>query len=342
MAKRAGGSLIVDFQHHYTPPEFLGPRQRAEISQLDANGNPESPFNPLICDLPAHIRMMDKAGIDVAVLSSGAGFDNQDAASCRRLNDLMKKAEVDFPGRFLSLGHVPSLKGAEAVAELERCKRELGLPGVAIGSELKGKSLDAEELGPFWAACERLDLYVFVHPLGGAIAWNQMYADDLARAVGWEFSLIAATIRLINRGVLDRHPGLRVQFAHFCGGVAHYLPRLRGFAQHDRWFTADVPNHNRKPARSLDHYLRERLMYDCAGWAGPNNAAAWGMDWIRNNLASGAVSQTVFASDYPRAVNDDDEMVSYVAAYRKLDAAATIDANATKLIAKLPVPTTPR
>jgi hypothetical protein len=74
---------------------------------------------------------------------------------------------------------------------------------------------------------------------------------------------------------------------------------------------------------------------------GPNNAAGWGMDWIRNNLASCALSQTVFASDYPRAVNDDDEMAAYVAAYRSLREAAVIDANAAKLLPKLSVPAKP-
>jgi len=330
--------MIIDFQHHYTPPEMLGSKQGEGISaRLDENGNPSYLVNPLLSDLPAHIRMMDKAGIDIAVLSSGAGFDNQDAASCRHLNNRVKDAEVDFPGRFIGLAHVPALKGREAVAELERCKRDLGFPGVTIGSELQGLPLDTEELAPFWAACERLDLYVFIHPLPAVINWNLMYADDLGRALGWEYSLMTATVRLINSGTLDRHPALKVQFAHFCGGVSRYLPRFRGFVQREKWGTKDVPNHNRRAARDYDHYLRERLMYDCAGWAGPDHAAEWGMEWVKNNLVDAALSQTVFATDYPQAVRDDQEVVEYVAAYKKLPEAATIDANATKLLPKLPV-----
>jgi predicted TIM-barrel fold metal-dependent hydrolase len=335
--------MIVDFQHHYTPPEMLGARQGEGVSvRLDENGNPSYLVNPLLADLDVHIRMMDKAGIDVAVLSSGAGFDNQDAASCRHLNDRVKNAEVDFPGRFIGLAHVPALKGKDAVAELERCKRDLGFPGVTIASELQGLPLDAPELAPFWGACERLGLYVFVHPLPAVINWNLMYADDLGRALGWEFSLMTATVRLINGGVLDRHPGLKVQFAHFCGGISRYLPRFRGFVQREKWGTAKVPNHNRRPARDYDHYLNERLMYDTGGWAGPDNAAAWGMEWIKGNLNDVPVSQVVFATDYPQAVRDDDEVADYVAAYKKLGkTAAAIDANATKLIEKLPAPKKP-
>ncbi len=328
--------MIVDFQHHYTPPEMLGTRQGESVSaRLDANGNPSYLVNPLLADLDAHVTMMDKAGIDIAVLSSGAGFDNQDPASCRHLNDRLRNAEEDFKGRFIGLAHVPALKGNDAVAELERCKRDLGFPGVTIGSELQGLALDCEELEPFWAACERLDLYVFVHPLPAVIAWNQMYADDLGRALGWEFSLMTATVRIINAGVLDRYPGLKVQFAHFCGGVSHYLPRFRGFVQREKWGTKDVPHHNRRAVRDYDYYLRERLFYDIAGWAGPDHAAEWGMEWVKDNLPSVALSQTVFATDYPQAVREDDEVVAYVKAYKALAESATIDANASKLIPKL-------
>ena len=41
--------------------------------RLDENGNPNYRFNPLLADLPAHVRLMDKAGIDIAVLSCGSG-----------------------------------------------------------------------------------------------------------------------------------------------------------------------------------------------------------------------------------------------------------------------------
>ena len=63
--------MVVDFQHHYTPPELME-RGGAGILRLDENGNPNYKFNPLLADLPAHVRMMDRAGIDLAVLSCGS------------------------------------------------------------------------------------------------------------------------------------------------------------------------------------------------------------------------------------------------------------------------------
>src|ERR1700746_2124257 len=145
--------MLIDFQQHYTPPELLKGNADAVSVQLDRDGNPNYLLNPLLADLSAHVRVMDQAGIDAGVLSCGTGFDQPDLATCRLINDRMKEAERQFPGRFSGRAHVPALKPAEAAAELKRCAVELGFPGVVIGSELQGQPLDTEELKPFCQTC---------------------------------------------------------------------------------------------------------------------------------------------------------------------------------------------
>src|SRR5712691_5646699 len=140
--------MIVDFQQHYTPPELLKGDAKAISVQVDERGNPNYLLNPLLADLPAHIRMMDRAGIDAGVLSCGTGFDQPDLATCCLINDRMRQAVEHHPGRFIGLAHVPALKPAEAAAELKRCAVDLGLPGVVIASELQGQALDSETLLP--------------------------------------------------------------------------------------------------------------------------------------------------------------------------------------------------
>ena len=327
--------MLVDFQHHYTPPELLKTAGEAVSARLDADGNPSYLQNPLLTDLPAHVRMMDLAGIDAAVLSCGAGFDQPDVAACRLINDRMAEAERDFPGRFIGLAHVPALDAAEAAAELKRCAVELGFPGVVIASELQGEPLDAEALRPFFRAVADLGLYVFVHPLPAVIRWRHMDADDLGRMLGWEFSLMTATVRLINSGLLDQLPTLKVQFSHFSGGIGRYLGRIRGFQQRDLWGTAKVPRHGRRPRQPFEHYLDQRLYYDCAGWAAPVGAAELGADWVRYGMQEVASSQVVFATDYPQAVRDDHEVAAYVDAVQGLGAncrALVEGANAEALI----------
>src|SRR6516164_9661524 len=87
---------------------------------------------------------------------------------------------------------------------------ELGFPGTVIASELQDLPLDAEELRPFWKTCADLNLYVFIHPLPRVIRWARMNADDLGRMLGWEFSLMTAAVRLINSGLLDELPSLKI------------------------------------------------------------------------------------------------------------------------------------
>jgi aminocarboxymuconate-semialdehyde decarboxylase len=326
-------AVIVDFQMHYTPSELLKGDRNAVSVRLDENGNPNYLLNPLLADLAGHVRVMDRAGIDAGVLSCGSGFDQPDLATCRLINDRVKQAVDDHPGRFIGLAHVPALTG-DAAAELKRCAVDLGFPGVVIGSELQGQTLDAEALRPFWRAAAELGLYVFIHPLPSVIQWQHMNADDLGRMMGWEFSLVVATLRVINSGLLDELPDLKIQFSHFSGGIGRYLGRIRGFQQRDKWGTAAVPRHGRQPQKPLDHYLEQRLYYDCAGWAGPDHAAEWGAEWVRFGLQEVALSQTVFATDYPQAVRDADEVAGYVDAVRALgpNARAMVDGVAAEAL----------
>src|SRR2546423_14129713 len=90
--------MIIDFHHHYTPPELMRTGKDGSTVRLDEKGNPNYRFNAELADLPAHVRMMDRAGIDVAVLSCGEGFDQPNLATCRLINDRMYQAERDRAG----------------------------------------------------------------------------------------------------------------------------------------------------------------------------------------------------------------------------------------------------
>jgi predicted TIM-barrel fold metal-dependent hydrolase len=149
---------------------------------------------------------------------------------------------------------------------------------------------------------------------------------------------MTATVRIINSGLLDELPELNIQFSHFSGGIGRYLGRIRGFQQRDKWGTAKINRHGRRPPQPFDHYLDHRLYYDIAGWAGPDHAAEWGADWVRFGIEELAFSQLVFATDYPQAVREASEVAAYTEAVRGLGAngrALVAGANAEKLIPDL-------
>jgi len=88
--------MIVDFQHHFTPRELIkeDPGDKL-IVRFDENGAPSYTVHSLLYDLDEHIRMMDAAGIDAALLTSANGMSASLEIS-RICNDRAKQAEREF------------------------------------------------------------------------------------------------------------------------------------------------------------------------------------------------------------------------------------------------------
>lgn len=318
--------MIVDFQHHFTPRElFREDPGDGNKTFYDENGVPAYSFHSLLYDLDEHIAMMDESGIDAAVLSCAEGMCGP-LERCRIVNDRTYEATRNYPGRFIGIAHAHPLGGKEAFAELGRCAGELGFQGVVITSEF-GTTLDDPALDPFWAECQRLGLYVFVHPALKLDHGAQFDAFDLARSVGREFSLVQATIRLINGGALDRFPELVVQIAHLGGGIASVLGRIRGFQDREFWGTAGNARHGRLPERSFDDYFRDRLVFDTAGFCGDARS-------VKTALVELPASRIVFASDYPQEIRARSKVKAFVDQIRALgaDGAAILDGNTGLLL----------
>ena len=321
--------MIVDFQHHFTPRELIkqDPGDRL-IVNFDENGAPSYTIHSLLYDLDEHVAMMDLAGIDAAFLTSAAGMSASLEVS-KLCNDKAKQAERDYPGRFIAAAHAHPLGGKEALRELNRCAQEYGTPGVVITSEMDGKFIDDPAIEPFWTECEKLGLFVFVHPALKLNFSQQFDGYDTARSVGREFSLVMATIRLINSGVFDRHPRLTVHMSHLGGGLAGVLARVRGYQDKDFWGVKDNARHGRKAAKEFDHYINNNMLFDSAGFCcaiGAVNAA----------LAEIPAERIVFATDYPQEVRQREPVRDFVSELKKLGppGEAILSGNVTKLIKK--------
>ena len=303
--------MIVDFQHHFTPRELIkqDPGDRLVV-HFDENDAPSYTIHSLLYDLDEHIRMMDVAGIDAAFLTSAAGMCASLEVS-KLCNEKAKQAERDYPGRFIGAAHAHPLGGRDAMRELNRCTQEFGFPGVVITSEVDGLFLDAPEFEPFWTEAERLGLFVFVHPALKLNYSKQFDAYDTARSVGREFSLVMATIRLINSGVFDRHPNLTVHMAHLGGGLAGVIARIRGYQDKDFWGVKGHPKHGRKAEKDFDYYINNNIVFDSAGFCcaiGAVNAA----------LSEIPAARIVFATDYPQEVRAREPVRDFVRDLRAL------------------------
>ncbi len=301
--------MIIDFHIHYSPEELvrdqLGPGGSPRTVFVD--GSPAYTYHDRLFRLEKHVACMDKAGVDIAVLSSGAGLSD-DLNRCRRVNDRLKEVEGRFPGRFLGLAHVPPLGGEPSLRELERAVVQLGFKGVSIPSIIGKTELDAPELWPFFQKVSEMGLFVFIHP---ALSSSGSYLDyDLGRSVGREFQLVLTVIRLINGGVLDQFPKLNFIVSHLGGGIAALMGRIEPYQDKSFWGTADHPRHGKLPQRLFREYF-DRIYFDTGGFFGNINAVKCALTEIKPK-------NILFGTDYPQEIRDEVQIENFVEDLKKL------------------------
>ena len=299
--------MVVDFQHHYVPVELAKQRglYSSQTTYLQEGGRRATTMHTRLYDLELQLKDMAEAGIDVSVLSCLLGW-SATLEECRLINDDLARVQTKYSGRFVGLAQAPVLEGKEALGEIERSIRILGLRGVTITSQIKGVSLDSPELYGFYEKVCELDVPVFVHPALAPVGYDLLQDYDLPRVLGREVDLTVATTRLIAGGILDRFPKLKLVIAHFGGGIAAVKDRL--LAKGYRFGTLKHP---------FGDYF-DMLYFDLAGFEG-------GLPSLHCALQGIRPERLVFASDYPQdftGVNTDTgkgmrELRNYVDTIRK-------------------------
>ncbi len=211
-------------------------------------------------DAKRRVSDCDTAGVDMQVLSTvpvmfSYGAKAADAHDLSQLlNDHFAEVVRAMPDRFAALGTVPMQDAALAVRELERCVGQLNFPGVQIGTNINGRDLDDPAFAEFFAAAEAMGAAIFVHP------WEMVGSAEMPRfwmpwLVGMPAEGARAICALAFGGVLDRHPKLRLCFAHGGGAFPYTLGRIEhGFAARPDL----CATHSKTPPR--DHL--KRLYFD--------------------------------------------------------------------------------
>lgn len=177
----------------------------------------------------------DGAGVSAQVLSTVPVLFHYWAPShaahdtSRFLNDHIAGVVADHPQRFIGLGTIPLQDSQRAINELERCQRELKLPGVEIGTHVDGHNLDDPRFREIFAAAEELGMAIFVHP------WAMLGAERMRKywlrwLVGMPAETSLAICSLIFSDTMQKFPKLRLAFAHGGGAFPFTLGRVeRGF-----------------------------------------------------------------------------------------------------------------
>lgn len=198
---------------------------------------------------------MDATGVTMQALSTvpvmfsywAKPNDANDLA--RLLNDHIAEIARAHPSRFVGLGTLPMQDVDLACRELDRCVRDLGMPGIQIGTNVNGRYLDDAGIRTILAHAQELSAAVFVHP------WEMYGRDKIPQfwmpwLVGMPAETCAAISTAIFGGLMEECPHLRLCFAHAGGS----FPATVGRLSHGRACRPDLfPSESRDPREFLAH-----------------------------------------------------------------------------------------
>ena len=253
----------------------------------------DAPFMTLMrgmWDYDLRIENMDKAGVDVAVVSLTCpnvfwGGRDISIKAARMVNDSMAEQQRARPDRIRWFASLPWQYADDAKAELARATKE-GAVGVMVLGSIDGKDLIDPQFAPVWQEIDRLALPVLVHPTAPqGVREMHMEIFNLIPPVGFMFDTTLSFAHMIFSGFIDRHPNLKLIAAH--GGAA--LPYLAGRFDicHEKIpACSDVIKD--KPSRYLQRIYYDTVVYEqaalelCVKVAGTPDNVLYGSDYPHN------------------------------------------------------------
>jgi aminocarboxymuconate-semialdehyde decarboxylase len=322
VVRRRGKSLRVDIHCHYLNTDVA-----AQIAHLDpARYEPSVEFANAftrevnvkqvrdraakLSSIETRLADMDRMGIDIQAVSPAPNqtyyWTDPDLGLelARAVNDRLAEIVASRPDRFVALGTVPLQNVELAVAELERCVRQLGLRGVEINPSVNGMDLTDPrlDLERFFAKAEALGIVIFMHPIGfthGARLIDHYFNN----VIGNPLETTVAASHLIFDGVMQRHPKLTVVLPHAGGYLAHYPARM----DHGWRARPDCRTVIRRPPST---YLK-RMYFD---------TIAFDPDMLRQMIERYGPEHVLLGTDYPYDMGQDDP-VAVVGGVRGLERA---------------------
>lgn len=278
--------MIVDLEHHFRVAR-QGVDSKVERAWT-ADGVLQYSQGNSGADVDEHLSFMDRAGIDLAVLSGNLP-DHLPIEAVRIWNDTCARAVSDHPSRFAGFACTKPAGGDDGFAELDRAVGELGMKGVHIGARPGGHFLDARELWPFYEKVAQLDIPIDVHVETYPSGFEALKAPYiLSYVMARELDITATVLRLCFGGVLEDFPDLKIIVNHFGGGIASIKERMDYYVG---LCAEDTFQNEALISQPWNHYF-DKLYFNMAG-RGP------GINSLKCALTCIKPEKLMFGSDWP-------------------------------------------
>jgi aminocarboxymuconate-semialdehyde decarboxylase len=249
-------------------------------------------LGPGAYDPVARIKAMDEMSIDMQAISPSPIllFYWEEAAVAahfsRRQNEAIQAVVKKYPDRFIGFGSVPLQSVGDSIAIAEDAK-SMGLKGLEIGNAVGDKPLDDPSLEPFFEAAQKLDMFLFVHPLEGGLDADDPLSPILGNVLQFTFRTTMMVERMILKGMFEKYPNLRLCLSHGGGLLAFNIWRL----DHSYSLRADLKKViPQKPSESLKKLYFDSIVHSVKA-----------LQYLVQVVGAGRV---VIGTDYPMGMGD--------------------------------------
>ena len=221
-AARVGGPAAIDGRPSPFEAAKPDPIESITLAQVDAR-----------------CRQMEAESIDLQVIFPSMFLRGQlsedsrlQTALCRSYNSWIADVCAQRADRLQWVAVVNLRDIPGAVAEIRRCRRELGAVGVMILGSAGERHLNHPDVLPFFEAAEELDLAVAVHAGRPRPELGDLFENPYDQIVlPFTFSMFMGFVDIVAGGVLDRCPRLRVAFLEAgCQWLPFLLDRMDHYA----------------------------------------------------------------------------------------------------------------
>ena len=297
-------SAVVDVHTHMLSKEWMAllekhgkPRYTVEpvvggMRVIHLEGAPFMTPVPNMFDWEARIENMDKARVDVAVVSLTCpsvywGGEKVSLSTATLMNEDFARAQKAWPHRIRWFASLPWQYPEAAVQELKRAVRA-GAVGVMVIANVSGSHLTDPLFEPIWKAIDDLALPVLVHP-GSPPGSKELGMEEyqLSAPIGFTFDTSLAVSRMILSGFFDRYTKLKIIAAHGGGALPFLVGRLDVC-----W--DNIPAARSKTTERPSNYMRQVFA----------DSVVFRQDALNMAVSVFGTDNVLYGSDYPHTIGD--------------------------------------
>jgi predicted TIM-barrel fold metal-dependent hydrolase/quinol monooxygenase YgiN len=275
LAVAAWGQGVIDLHSHIIPQEMLSALQRED--RLMDEGFPLPRY-----DADSHLRWMDEAGVQTAVITLAAP-QPASAAVVRQTNETAARIKKEHSGRFLFCAALPLPDVGAAIREAVYALDSLGADGIKLATNACGQYLGAPELDTLFSLLNERAALIILHPHRPEPVNAQVMQQTPLAMQEYLSETTRAVANMISRNVLARYPRVRVVVPHCGAYLPLAVPRMKSLAP--------VMQAN-KMVGAIDWQANlSSLYFDLAGSHSP--------EVIRTLLTITTPDHLLYGSDYP-------------------------------------------